>query len=901
MNNWSAWGGAWPEPATYYLDPLHGNDSLAGTTPALAWLTYAKAEQTALTPGQSIAKKVDGEWYTFLSASRVPRAGAAGKVAMAYYQQTFFPVPLGDIDWTALTHVCHDHVEPNADGTLLLTYLDMTAANSASLIAAARAAGVKVLLTIADVGFANFTAAATNHLALFISNIISLATSRGYDGIDIDWERNIAQPIVNTFMSALYPAVKAINPNMLVTMTASFTDENGAPIDPLWAQAVNYFDYIDAMCYDMYPQGQCVTWFNSAMFDASFVGGPFEAPVTSSWKHIRSLVLSGVPPAKILNGIPFYGRLYAGNVGTPTSGPLAPRQSYPSAVSMTNTYTGYSAIPALYVAADEHWDGVGQVPFLSIVNANPTLNSYLTYDDPSSLTGKIDWVIQRGLGGVSCWELSLDYFSGRTIKSPLLNAVKYAFPKVPLAAGATPAAPASLTQQGVSASGATLSWAPMAAASTYNLKRSTTNGSGYATIAAVSGTSFTDATLSSGVTYYYIVTAVNNGTEGAGSAQVTVIATATTPPAAPTALAGSAATPTGVINLLQTTLTWTGSAALYLVKRSTQISGGPYTLIGTATTATFTDVLLAPNQSYYYVVTAVAGSIQSANSAELTVAAPAYVATNLLGSPSDISVYPWITGGTGTTVTSPTTLTAATSGITGLAQTAVAVSPTTDYIASITMSATASGFVTLSVYAPGYTPIPASAGQYVAAGTSASFIVPFNTLANTSVIFELDLDVNFMGATVTVTKAVVSVKLPGSTNMLPSPNAINISPWLLSGTGVVATGALTLLSATSGATSVAQQSIAVTPGVNYTATLTLACAVAGGFAVLSIYASAYASVVASQGAGVLATQVALTVNFNSGSQTAIVFELDVNGAAAGQVLTLSGISLAATPDAVQQW
>src|SRR5581483_368000 len=57
-----------------------------------------------------------------------------------------------------------------------------------------------------------------------------------------------------------------------------------------------------------------------------------------------------------------------------------------------------------------------------------------------------------------------------------------------------------------------LTWNASAGASSYTVSRSITSGGPYTPIANVSGTTYTDAGLSNGVTYYYVVSA----TEGAG-------------------------------------------------------------------------------------------------------------------------------------------------------------------------------------------------------------------------------------------------------------------------------------------------------------------------------------------------------------------------------------------------
>jgi regulation of enolase protein 1 (concanavalin A-like superfamily) len=84
------------------------------------------------------------------------------------------------------------------------------------------------------------------------------------------------------------------------------------------------------------------------------------------------------------------------------------------------------------------------------------------------------------------------------------------------------------------------------------------------------------------------------------------------PPAAPTGLTAADAGGS------QASLGWTASsgATSYIVKRST-VSGGPYTTIATGVTSTlYSDTALSPLTSYYYVISAVNGNGQSANSTE---------------------------------------------------------------------------------------------------------------------------------------------------------------------------------------------------------------------------------------------------------------------------------------------
>ena len=81
-----------------------------------------------------------------------------------------------------------------------------------------------------------------------------------------------------------------------------------------------------------------------------------------------------------------------------------------------------------------------------------------------------------------------------------------------------PPAPAGLTANVVNSQVA-LTWPVSSGANSYNVKRSTINGSGYAQIVNTTGTNFTDSGLTNGTTYYYVVSAVSSSGEGPNSNQ----------------------------------------------------------------------------------------------------------------------------------------------------------------------------------------------------------------------------------------------------------------------------------------------------------------------------------------------------------------------------------------------
>jgi hypothetical protein len=97
-----------------------------------------------------------------------------------------------------------------------------------------------------------------------------------------------------------------------------------------------------------------------------------------------------------------------------------------------------------------------------------------------------------------------------------------------LATNATPSVPSGLSAT-ASGTQVVLNWSTSAGATSYNVKRSSTNGGPYITIASPTTTSYTNTGLAIGGTYYYVASAVNAEGESPNSSEVS--ATTVFPPA----------------------------------------------------------------------------------------------------------------------------------------------------------------------------------------------------------------------------------------------------------------------------------------------------------------------------------------------------------------------------------
>jgi rhamnogalacturonan endolyase len=239
--------------------------------------------------------------------------------------------------------------------------------------------------------------------------------------------------------------------------------------------------------------------------------------------------------------------------------------------------------------------------------------------------------------------------SMRTRRGYFADSVMYDYLRLELT-GYLPPGPSSCTAFGGSGK-VCLRWPAAPGATSYNVLRSTTSGTGYAIIASnvtgpVSGSTpdtagFSDAAVTDGTPYYYVIQSVNSAGAGANSPQAsaTPLAAAGGPPTVPTNLR---ATPGN----LQVTLTWTppAGAAFYVILRGSA-TGGPYTVINNAVaTNSFADTGRSNATPYYYVVAAANASGVSPISAEvgalpmppILTAAPANLTA--AGGPSQINL-----------------------------------------------------------------------------------------------------------------------------------------------------------------------------------------------------------------------------------------------------------------------
>ncbi len=245
----------------------------------------------------------------------------------------------------------------------------------------------------------------------------------GLDGIDIDWEYPTSSEAgissspddTRNFTLLMRDLRKVLGKDKLLTCA---TIADGKYVD--FPACVKYMDFVNIMAYDVAdPPRHHTTLFRSPLSGRITVSEAVEA-------HIRN----GVPKEKLCLGMPLYGRGDHGN-----------------AILDKYMKTGYTA--GLY---QEHWDAVGQVPYLTDWSGQLVWGA----ENPRSIAAKCQYIIDRGLLGGMYWETTEDNAQLDLMRTIHLSLMRNGRATVPqkrvllLTAGDDPAALDALNRMGAS-------------------------------------------------------------------------------------------------------------------------------------------------------------------------------------------------------------------------------------------------------------------------------------------------------------------------------------------------------------------------------------------------------------------------------------------------------------------
>ena len=156
-----------------------------------------------------------------------------------------------------------------------------------------------------------------------------------------------------------------------------------------------YVDWINEMAYDFFNSLTPTTGHHAGLYRSKF-GAPTDRTADAA---VKQYLAAGVPADKIVLGVPFYGRAFAG-VTAKNHGIDQPYERF-------QDFYSYDDLVQKFIGKEgyiRYWDAEAQVPYLW----NEASRSFISYEDPQSLGIKVCYVRDQHLGGVMFWELKLD-------------------------------------------------------------------------------------------------------------------------------------------------------------------------------------------------------------------------------------------------------------------------------------------------------------------------------------------------------------------------------------------------------------------------------------------------------------------------------------------------------------
>ncbi|MFI1971933.1 chitinase [Streptomyces cinnamoneus] len=229
-----------------------------------------------------------------------------------------------------------------------------------------------------------------------------------FDGIDIDWEYpNACGLTCDTSGRAAFRDVMAalrarFGGSNLVTAAITADASAGGKIEAAdYAGAARSVDWYNPMTYDYFGawEAKGPTAPHSPL--TSYTGIPKAGFNTEA--TIQKLTSLGVPPAKLLLGIGFYGRGWTG-VTRSTPGGTA---TGPAKGTYEDGFEDYRILKTKCPANGT----VGGTAYAKCGS------DWWSYDTPSTIAGKTAYKNRQGLGGTFFWELSGDTADGELIKA----------------------------------------------------------------------------------------------------------------------------------------------------------------------------------------------------------------------------------------------------------------------------------------------------------------------------------------------------------------------------------------------------------------------------------------------------------------------------------------------------
>ncbi|KAJ8110045.1 hypothetical protein OPT61_g7002 [Boeremia exigua] len=258
--------------------------------------------------------------------------------------------------------------------------------------------------------FSDMAASAANRKT-FISNLIGFMAEYGFDGVDLDWEYPGAPdrggiPEDGDNLNKLMKEMKdAMGSRYILTFTAPTSYWYLRHFDI--KKSAEIADWINLMSYDLHG-----VWDGDNPIGNQILG---HTNLTEIDLALDLLWRNDVSPSKIVLGTGFYGRSFrledpkCWTPGCKFSGPGEKGEC-----TDTEGFLSYKEVKDILAKtkAKPKLDKKAAVQYLTYGQ-----NSWISYDDPTTIQLKVDFANKRGLKGLMTWAIDIDDEKGDLIRA----------------------------------------------------------------------------------------------------------------------------------------------------------------------------------------------------------------------------------------------------------------------------------------------------------------------------------------------------------------------------------------------------------------------------------------------------------------------------------------------------